>query len=341
MRPLAYYNENDPYAAQWLRNLIENDMIAAGHVDERDIREVSASDLRGFTQCHFFAGVGIWSHVMRLAGWPDDRPVWTGSCPCQPFSDAGQKKGFDDERHLWPTWFRLVDKSRPVVLFGEQVASKDGLLWFDTVQSDLEDTGYAVGSCPAPAASLGAPHWRLRNYFGAVRMGDTFGKRLEGFAGNEYGRTERAQSTGSTAATNATDVVADTMPTGRTEGWSESGNKSFTGFGTSSELADADGGNPEAERLQRGGQHGQLAQDAGVSYERRRPGPVNGFWAAADWLFCRDERWRPVEPGTFPLVNGATARVGRLRAYGNALVAPQAASFVRDFDESIRELNLI
>jgi DNA (cytosine-5)-methyltransferase 1 len=59
-----------------------------------------------------------------------------------------------------------------------------------------------------------------------------------------------------------------------------------------------------------------------------RPGPVNGLWREADWLFCRDGFWRPVEPGTFPLVDGATARVGRLRAYGNAICLPQATAFV-------------
>ena len=86
----AYYNEIDPYAAQWLRNLIEAGQIAPGYVDERDIRDVSPSDLIGFTQHHFFAGVGVWSYALRLAGWPDDEPVMTGSPPCQPFSSAGR-----------------------------------------------------------------------------------------------------------------------------------------------------------------------------------------------------------------------------------------------------------
>ena len=85
----AYYNENNRFAAQWLRNLIAAGDIAPGDVDERSITEVRPDDLRGYTQCHFFAGIGGWSAALRLAGWPDDRPVWTGSCPCQPFSAAG------------------------------------------------------------------------------------------------------------------------------------------------------------------------------------------------------------------------------------------------------------
>ena len=56
-----------------------------------------------------------------------------------------------------------------------------------------------------------------------------------------------------------------------------------------------------------------------------------GFWADADWLGCKDGKFWPVEPGTFPLVDGATARVGRLRGYGNAIVAPLAAEFIKAY----------
>jgi len=86
----AYYNEIDPFAAEWLRQLIKDGLIADGEVDERSIEDVTPNELAGFTQCHFFAGIGGWSYALRLAGWPDDQPVWTGSCPCQPFSTAGK-----------------------------------------------------------------------------------------------------------------------------------------------------------------------------------------------------------------------------------------------------------
>src|SRR5690242_15057774 len=161
----AYYNEIDPYAAQWLRNLIQAGQIAPGDVDERSIVDVRADDLRGYTQCHFFAGIGGWSYALRLAGWPDDRPVWTGSCPCQPFSAAGKRAGFDDTRHLWPAWFRLIRECAPPVVFGEQVASKDGVAWLDTVSTDLEAAGYAFGAADIPAAGVTAPHIRQRLFF--------------------------------------------------------------------------------------------------------------------------------------------------------------------------------
>ncbi len=62
-----------------------------------------------------------------------------------------------------------------------------------------------------------------------------------------------------------------------------------------------------------------------------RPGPVNAFWRDADWLHCRDGKWRPVRPGSFPLADGVPARVGRLRAYGNAINIEAAAAFIKSY----------
>jgi DNA (cytosine-5)-methyltransferase 1 len=159
----AYYNENDPYVAQWLRNLIAAGHIAAGDVDERSIVDVRPADLAGYAQCHFFAGIAGWSLALRMARWPDDRPVWTGSCPCQPFSQAGKRKGFADERHLWPEWFRLIRECHPATVLGEQVAR--AAAWLALVRGDLEAVGYAVGAMPVEAASVGANHRRDRLWF--------------------------------------------------------------------------------------------------------------------------------------------------------------------------------
>lgn len=185
----AYYNEIDLYAAQWLRNLIVAGHIAPGDVDERSIVDVKADDLKGYQQCHFFAGIGGWSHALRLAGWPDDRPVWTGSCPCQPFSAAGKGKAADDERHLWPRWFSLIAECRPAVLFGEQVEAAIRHGWLDAVFADLEGKGYACGATVLPACGVGAPHIRQRLWFVADAKGERRCRRpsLERAEGREPG----------------------------------------------------------------------------------------------------------------------------------------------------------
>jgi DNA (cytosine-5)-methyltransferase 1 len=161
----AYYNEFDPKTAAWLRALIAAGLIADGEVDERSITEVQPGDLVGFTQCHFFAGIGGWSYALRLAEWPDDRECWTGSCPCQPFSVAGKGEGADDPRDLWPAWRGLIAQRHPAAVFGEQVASSDGALWLDRVYVDMEAQGYAIGAADIPAAGVGAPMAGQRLWF--------------------------------------------------------------------------------------------------------------------------------------------------------------------------------
>ena len=269
----VYYNENDSYAAQWLRNLIAAGQLPAGVVDERSIADVQPDDLEGYIQCHFFAGIGGWSLALRQAGWPDDRPVWTGSCPCQPFSAAGKGAGFADERHLWPAFFHLIKECRPVSVFGEQVASKDTNPWFDLVQADLESMGYAFGCVPFAAAGVGAPHPRERAYW---------------VADSDHSQKKRQQQ--------------------------------YSGQGLSVE---------KPEGLAGGSCHDWM--DDSKTSIRRRARREDEQWREADWLFCRDGKWRPVEPGTFPLASGVSNRVGRLRGYGNSIVVPQAEEFIRAY----------
>lgn len=373
-KPFALYNEIDPFAAQWLRNLIAAGHIAPGEVDERSIEDVTPDDLKGFTQCHFFAGIGVWSRSLRLAGWPDDRPVWTGSCPCQPFSAAGKGDGFADERHLWPHFFHLISERRPQHVFGEQVAAGNANVWFDLVQADLEGMGYAFGLVPFTSAGIGAPHIRERAYWvahahgvisdrrgyvretgrdeysnggydvrladagreykGSARNKERAGEscragedgglgnaniaRLEGLSGND-GAAGRERATGPVAAPGVHDGLANA--TGQLHHQCNDG-------------ANECGRQEDAEQNRMGG-------------EPVRALEVNGFWRDADWLLCRDGKWRPVEPGTFPLVDGAAARmgrvepgvarvassnrVGRLKGYGNAINAQAAAAFIRAY----------
>lgn len=186
----AYYNEFDPAAAHILKAMIDIGVIAPGEVDTRSIKEVHPDDLIGFTQCHFFAGGGLWSVAARLAGWPDDEPMWTGSCPCQPFSAAGKGAGTDDPRHLWPDFHRLISARRPPVVMGEQVAGAAGYGWFDGVRADLESEGFASRTVDFPACSVDAPHQRNRLYWIAMDDGESSGR--AGRAGTRRGDRKEA-----------------------------------------------------------------------------------------------------------------------------------------------------
>ncbi|MBH9340240.1 DNA cytosine methyltransferase, partial [Pseudomonas aeruginosa] len=267
-----------------------------GDVDERSIEDVHPDDLKHYTQCHFFAGIGVWSLALRRAGWPDDRPVWTGSCPCQPFSSAGEGAGFDDPRHLWPHFAWLIRQRRPGEVLGEQVASKDAEPWLDLVQADLEAMEYAFGAIAFPSAGIGAPHIRDRTYW----VGHAVGKGLEKRIGNRR-MAGRKTGTFQGQATERTGVHPGRL---------------------------ADLYSERCREARQGELSGERPEWAECDSDSIRPGPVNGLWADADWIFCRDGKWRPVEPGTFPLAHGAPSRVGRLRAYGNAINAEAATQFI-------------
>jgi len=195
---MNYYNEFDPHAAAWLRQLIIEGLIPPGEVDERSITEIQPHELTKYTQCHFFAGIGGWSLALQLADWPANKPVWTGSCPCQPFSVAGKGKGVDDERHLWPAFFSLIRKCRPDTVFGEQVESAIKHGWLDDIRADLEGEGYACGDCTLGAHSAGADHQRQRLYW----VADSISQRLQRYTRNgDYRDQPRWDKTDQTRST--------------------------------------------------------------------------------------------------------------------------------------------
>ena len=340
---MNYYNEFDPYAAQWLRNLIDAGHIAPGIVDERSITDVKPADLEGYTQCHFFAGIGVWSHALRQSGWPDSRPVWTGSCPCQPFSAAGNGGGVTDERHLWPVWFNLIRKCRPGVIFGEQVESAINHGWLDLVQTDLEGEDYACGAVGLPAGGVGAPHIRQRLWF--VADSELRGRKriAQQHTARIFGTMDVAERTRESIGAHSASVsgLAD-ADSGRydgrpsTTGQQEGASTGLASGSTSGELADTNGTRSAAwiSEPNDGEKRNSGIFDNGSGQKFSAGFRPENFWIDCDWLPCRDGKARPVEPGTFPLAHGATARVGRLRAYGNAIVPQVAQTLIEAYLES-------
>jgi DNA (cytosine-5)-methyltransferase 1 len=416
------YNEIEPHAAAWLRNLIALGELPDGVVDERSIVDVRGADLDGSDELHFFAGIGVWARAVAEAEQASNRrlarPLFTGSCPCQPLSVAGQRKGHLDERHLWPAFHRLIAERRPATILGEQVADKDGREWMAAVRHDLEASGYAVGTAILPAGGLGAPHLRYRMFF--VAHADS--GQSEQFAWQGAGTIEAAgwRAYGELAGRGDAGGLADASGAGlaqRERIGGVPGRAHRADAGQALERDGATGGLADAEGQWRGRERGELrepqengireisrqrdrrvepgrggatggladAEGHGLPKERHRNGPpglhvghglgadggssvrhhaerdpsssagnaeasrLRGgmerprspcFWSDADWIFCRDAKWRPIEPGSFPLVDGSAfllgsggpyegmSRAGMLRGYGNAVVLPVARAFV-------------
>lgn len=358
---------------------MEDGLISYGDIDTRSIEEVEPADLRGYTRLHFFAGLGAWDHALNLAEW-GDAPCWTGSCPCQPWSPAGKNEGFADPRHLWPYWRRLIQLCRPPVLFGENVdtAVKHG--WWDVVCDDLEELGYTCGACVFPASSVGAPHRRNRLYFAAHilsvpqgsrhpglqpqarRVGERGelgvaeheglyrdGRALEGQAalGSEHREPARPSDAGGLvdADGHGLNGAHETQDGTRVP---HVGQPHTHEAGTPGGLVNPDnGGRSDADA----GEEPRL----GMAERQRQFAGDRGFWARAQWVRCRDGKFRAIPPAvesefftmvdgiargmgsgceadSHPLVVGETPnRKGRLIGYGNTIVAPQAAMFVRAF----------
>ena len=412
----AYYNEFDPKAAAWIRQLIKNGMIADGEVDERSITEVTADEIRGFTQHHFFAGIGGWSYSLRLANWADSRPVCTASLPCQPFSVAGAQKGVDDERHLLPHFIELVKQCNFQTIFGEQVpgAIKHG--WLDDLCTEMERESYSVGQIVLTAAGEGAPHIRQRLYWvadsSATRLqghgrseqesvspgwkgeerydsessmantsSDRLGRRDELKAGERnqmltgsssdndglvYTNGSRPQQgRESTEATGHWNTVESTSSISR---MGDNSSERLEGGARESVQGTVDGFTSASSRMGDTEHDGHAASSEPGSYatsirdsktwtdspcesERASASRVISEWDNPDWLYCRDEKYRPIKPGIKPLANGLPkgvgyssdqsepidadstqeARVMRLKGYGNAIVPQVASSFIQAF----------
>ena len=316
----VYYNEWEPYCAQWLRNLIDAGHLPPGDVDERSITDVEPEELKGYTQHHFFAGIGGWALAARLAGVSESERIVTGSPPCQPFSTAGQGGGYSDERHLAPHWLRLVAAIRPTWVFDEQVAAairKDD--WLDDLLDALEAEGYATGATVLPACSVGAPHIRQRLWVTA-RLADSYSFRQQGQ--RKVGRPGNTKE-------EAARKISGTFDDGRSGRMVNASDAQCKASGISSGVHKEHDATRDTDTLSRfyGTEQGE---EYGERHFSEWPSKDQAGWNDADWLWCRDGKWRPVESGTFPLAHGISGRVGRLRAYGNAIVPEVAAEVIKE-----------
>ena len=137
--------------------------------------------------------------------------ILTGGFPCQPFSTAGQRKGTDDSRYLWPEMLRVIREVQPRYIVGENVRGlvnwSEGMV-FETVCADLESESYEVLPVLLPAAGVNAPHRRDRIWFiahsnhkrgsdGLGQVQGTNGKISEGNNDAEFGDSDQFNATDS------------------------------------------------------------------------------------------------------------------------------------------------
>ena len=363
----AFYNEIDAAAADSIREVLADGLIAPGRIDTRSIKDVTPDDLREATQAHFFAGAGAWSYAARLAGWPDTRPLWTGSCPCQPFSQAGKRAGFADERHLWPDFHRLIGACRPAVVVGEQVSGAAGYAWLDGVCADLEREGYTCEAFDIPAAAVDAPHIRQRLYWAARLHADAdrggragrqktperqAGERAAAErdhdveyaprVGRREGRAEHELRSGRPAASGADAQgvgLADAEQPGL-EGHSGHGHRAPGWPFAARSVAEADGSELDDPYTQ-----GRLQPQGRITIGGGWSGNANArrngsFWSDAEWLDCHDGKRRRSKPGLRLLVTGRPGRISQWRIAGNQICIPLAVEFLKAVMEWLDEKDM-
>jgi DNA (cytosine-5)-methyltransferase 1 len=294
----VYYNEIEPSAILWLQAAMNADIISKGDIDTRSIEDVRPDELIGYDRCHWFSGIGGWEIAIKIAesrGWKQQGTLWTGSCPCQPFSTAGKGAGVNDARHLWPAWFWLIQQCRPSIVFGEQVANAVAKGWLDDVAHDLESEGYAVGAAIIPACSVGAPHKRDRLWFVGNAKHDgqlaaaQSGSERQAIQHNTQGQNSASESEGASAAKHVANPIS----------------------------------------IRQSGQ-GQFQQPISAAADSNRQADRFDDYSEIDWYVCPDGKQRPVKSSLCLLVDGIPAKLRKaaLHGYGNAIVPEVAAEFI-------------
>lgn len=330
---MIYYNDNEPFVAQWLLNLVAAEHITRGEVDDRDMREIDPASLHGFRRWHLCAGIGGFELGAMWAGWPDDATLLTAGFPCQPFSVAGQQQGIADDRYLWPVVLGFVRALRPEYVLLENVPAIDGRkhMVLDRVLSDLEESGYSAGPLEIPACAVDAPHIRNRVWIVAHASSAELPDRDAEPRGWSPADAERLRHTIS---------MADRHDPRLAQRQGERGH---------------DGQEcPAAKRS------GDVGDDQSIGWGEGRAEP--GVWgrrsavasagsASQEWIACGDGKLRRVKPGVRLLAHGLSgrmavvrtvkqggaevqethwySRVGSIKALGNAIVPKVAAEVLR------------
>jgi len=252
--------------------------------------------------------VPIAKDVKELANDPDglvpDCDILTAGYPCQPFSLAGERRGREDDRHIWPYILSIVKAKRPTWCVYENVYGHV-TMGLSEVLSDLEGEGYASRAFVVPACAVDAPHRRDRVWIIARNVGNAISSRQ---SRNDRGQPRKEPENRREDVANASRIVSNGSKSNAKVSEKSRRLRKPRGSGSADDVA-----HTNSARLQ-----GQWREHEFVSEREAEHSVGSGgkeIGAAA--------RWKP-EPAVGRVANGIPRRVDRLKGLGNAIV-PQIA----------------
>lgn len=253
-----------------------------------------------------------------------------GGYPCQPFSVAGNRKGEEDDRHLWPAMFSLIQAIRPNWVIGENVVGHI-TMGLDSVLANLEGEDYTARTFVIPACALDAKHRRDRVWIVANSKCNGSLKRSE--LSVQRGRKNKAQQTGMGGSSEEQPMAnASERRCGKSQGGEIQQSRGAKAFGTSETIPNTPGTVSEwsvrhSDKARRHGStdHCEVFPNPNSKRGRgRNAGRQHAKYVGQSSSGERgDERgvgfWLP-EPSVGRVAHGVPRRVDRLRSLGNSVV---------------------
>jgi DNA (cytosine-5)-methyltransferase 1 len=253
--------------------------------------------------------------------------IITGGYPCQPFSFAGKRKGAEDDRHLWPAMFKLIQKHRPTWVIGENVAGHINM-GLDSVLADLESENYRTRTFVIPAVALNAKHRRDRLWIvghaehdGSSSCGDfgEFQRKPDGTQTTifEFEGTSSSADDAAMADTNLQRQVSTAQARNDGKNKQKPDDKQLRGcgaaYGSEETMADT-----TSKRQQRQGKHERPVNKKTDKVEKTN--------RSIDCCKAIKNQWL-TEPAVGRVANGIPRRMDRLKQLGNAVV-PQIPEII-------------
>lgn len=254
----------------------------------------------------------VWTDLRTFDGHPWRGVVdsITAGYPCQPFSLAGQRRGQDDPRHLWPHIARVIGEVEPSIVFAENVAGHLSL-GAEQVIANLQGLGYEVAAGLFTAAEVGASHQRERLFILGV-VHDPGQRRRQGRTESDVRLRRRAAPGPGRPLADPAPELHDRQRQQRPPGGPQSAIR-----GGSLEIAHDGRSRPQRRQVS------SHFSNKECWSERREPFPPR---PQADWSRIPTHFWPATESGFCELVDGlAVDRARWLRLFGNGVVPLQAA----------------